>query len=37
MTATEIGIYIGALIAAYIVGLKVGVVVKLMKGLGNQA
>lgn len=37
MTVEQMGLFIGALFVVYFAGLKVGVVVKLVKGLGNSA
>lgn len=37
MTVAEIGLFIGALFIVYFAGVKVGYVVKLIKGFGSSA
>lgn len=37
MTGAEIGLFIGAMFIVYFAGLKVGYVVKLIKGIGSSA
>jgi hypothetical protein len=37
VTASDIGLFIGALFIVYFAGVKVGVTVKLIKGIGSSA
>jgi hypothetical protein len=37
VSVSDIGLFIGALFIVYFAGLKVGVAVKLIKGIGSSA